>query len=75
MIQQPTIPRFINRLCREDALARLSLYGIKGKRVYLIDLIPHELQIEKCVKERGLYLDIMESFATYYYGAKNLSNN
>lgn len=179
MIQQLTIPRFRNGLCREDALALLSVYGIKGKRVYLIDLIPliemiwaggqlqpekidfldhyikqhlrhinqmagylvlsmsdatrftapyltaypnmahlkkireciepvrfgetrndygdlmmrrilsaclnllsismaqfpHELQNENCVKERGLYLDIMESFATYYYGASNLSNN
>ena len=36
---------------------------------------PHELQNENCVKERGLYLDLMESFATYYYGARNLSNN
>lgn len=40
MIQQLTIPSLKNGLCREDALARLSLYGIKGKRVYLIDLIP-----------------------------------
>lgn len=40
MIQQLTIPHFRNGLCREDALIRLSLYGIKGKRVYLIDLIP-----------------------------------
>jgi len=40
MIQQLTIPHYRNGLCREDELIRLSLYGIKGKRVYLIDLIP-----------------------------------
>jgi hypothetical protein len=40
MIQQLSIPHIRNGLCREDALMRLSLFGIKGKRVYLIDLIP-----------------------------------
>jgi hypothetical protein len=32
MIQQLTISRFRIGLCREDALSRLSLYGIEGKR-------------------------------------------
>lgn len=40
MNQHLTIPHFKGRLCREGALARLSRYGIEGKRVYLIDLIP-----------------------------------
>ena len=40
MNRQLKIPHFRDRLCREGALARLSRYGIEGKRVYLIDLIP-----------------------------------
>jgi hypothetical protein len=40
MIQQLSIPHIRNGLCREEALMRLGLFGIKGKRVYLIDLIP-----------------------------------
>jgi hypothetical protein len=40
MDQHPKISHSSNTLCREAALARLSRYGIEGKRVYLIDLIP-----------------------------------
>lgn len=179
MIQQLSIPRFKDRLCREGALERLSLYGIEGKRVYLMDLIPliemiwaggqlqpekidfldhcikqhlrhinqmagylvlsmadatrftapylashpnmanlkkirecimpvrlgeirneygdtimrrimsaclnllsisleqfpHDLQNKYCAEERGMYLDILDSFSAYYYGARNLSDN
>ena len=179
MIQQLTISRFRIGLCREDALFRLSLYGIEGKRVYLIDLIPliemiwaggqlqpekidfldhyikqhnrhinqmagylvlsmadatqftapylashpnmanlikirecimpvrlgetgndygdmimrrimsaclnllsisleqfpHDLQNEYCAEERGMYLDILDGFSTYYYGSGSLSDN
>jgi hypothetical protein len=66
MIPQLAIPRATSGLCREDALMRLSLYGIEDKRVYL-----HDFQDEYCSEERGMYLDIMESFGTYYPGAGN----
>jgi hypothetical protein len=40
MIQELTIPGRRNKLARENALERLRRFGIEGKRIYLIDLVP-----------------------------------